>query len=125
MPVTRTVGSHLTRVKKYRPLSATGRRAYFVRHVITAGSEGNPMRALQLTEPGRLEIRDVPIPEPGPGELLIQVGASGICHSDLHVLHLPFKVRDEPLILGHEIAGTIAALGDRVEGYTTGERGIV
>ncbi|NKY33743.1 NAD(P)-dependent alcohol dehydrogenase [Nocardia speluncae] len=83
------------------------------------------MRALQLTEPGRLEIRDVPIPEPGPGELLIRVGASGICHSDLHVLHLPFKVRDEPLILGHEIAGTIAALGDRAEGHTTGERGIV
>lgn len=83
------------------------------------------MRALQLTEPGRLEIRDVPMPEPGPGELLIRVGASGICHSDLHVLHLPFKVRDEPLILGHEIAGTIAALGDRVEGHTTGERGIV
>ncbi|WP_280456748.1 NAD(P)-dependent alcohol dehydrogenase [Nocardia carnea] len=83
------------------------------------------MRALQLTEPGRLEIREVPTPEPGPGELLLRVGASGICHSDLHVLHLPFKVRDEPLILGHEIAGTIAAMGDQVEGRTHGERGIV
>lgn len=83
------------------------------------------MRALQLTEPGTLEIREVPTPEPGPGELLIRVGASGICHSDLHVLHLPVKVREDPLTLGHEIAGTIAAIGDQVAGRTTGERGVV
>lgn len=83
------------------------------------------MRALQLTEPGVLEIREVPTPEPGPGELLLRVGASGLCHSDLHVLHLPFKVREEPLTLGHEIAGTVAAVGERVSGHEPGERGVV
>ncbi|MEU4312961.1 NAD(P)-dependent alcohol dehydrogenase [Nocardia sp. NPDC024068] len=83
------------------------------------------MRALQLTEPGRLELREVPTPEPGPGQLLIRVGASGICHSDLHVLHLPFKVREEPLTLGHEIAGTVAALGPHVEGREIGDRGLI
>ncbi|MFE9580678.1 NAD(P)-dependent alcohol dehydrogenase [Nocardia sp. NPDC006044] len=83
------------------------------------------MRALQLTEPGVLELREVPIPEIGPTDLLLRVGAAGICHSDLHVLHIPFRMRDEPLTLGHEVAGTIEAVGTAVDGRVTGERGIV
>ncbi|WP_280313658.1 alcohol dehydrogenase catalytic domain-containing protein, partial [Nocardia abscessus] len=83
------------------------------------------MRALQLTEPGVLELREVPIPEIGPTDLLLRVGAAGICHSDLHVLHIPFRMREEPLTLGHEIAGTVEAVGDGVDGRRAGERGIV
>jgi len=83
------------------------------------------MRALQLTDPGVLELRKVPVPEIGPTDLLLRVGAAGICHSDLHVLHIPFKVREEPLTLGHEVAGTIEAVGGDVEGRVAGERGIV
>lgn len=83
------------------------------------------MRALQLTDPGVLELRTVPVPEIGPGELLLRVGAAGICHSDLHVLHLPFRLREQPLTLGHEIAGTIEAVGAAVEGRAVGERGVV
>ncbi|MFE7797853.1 NAD(P)-dependent alcohol dehydrogenase [Nocardia sp. NPDC057440] len=83
------------------------------------------MRALQLTDPGVLELRKVPVPEIGPTDLLLRVGAAGICHSDLHVLHIPFKMRDEPLTLGHEIAGTIEAVGSAVGGRSAGERGIV
>lgn len=83
------------------------------------------MRALQLTDPGVLELRKVPVPEIGPTDLLLRVGAAGICHSDLHVLHIPFKMRDEPLTLGHEVAGTIEAVGSAVEGRSAGERGIV
>ncbi|MFI9400860.1 NAD(P)-dependent alcohol dehydrogenase [Nocardia sp. NPDC052316] len=83
------------------------------------------MRALQLTEPGVLELREVPVPEIGPTELLLRVGAAGICHSDLHVLHIPFRMREEPLTLGHEVAGTIEAIGAEVDGRTAGERGIV
>ncbi|MEV6430699.1 NAD(P)-dependent alcohol dehydrogenase [Nocardia sp. NPDC051463] len=83
------------------------------------------MRALQLTDPGVLELRTVPVPEIGPTDLLLRVGAAGICHSDLHVLHIPFKMRDEPLTLGHEVAGTIEAVGSAVEGRSAGERGIV
>ncbi|MGW0045264.1 NAD(P)-dependent alcohol dehydrogenase [Rhodococcus sp. NPDC003348] len=83
------------------------------------------MRALQLTDPGVVEIREVPVPEIGPSDLLIRVGAAGICHSDLHLLHFPVKMREEPLTLGHEIAGTIEAVGSEVDGRHTGERGIV
>ncbi|MEZ5150585.1 NAD(P)-dependent alcohol dehydrogenase [Rhodococcus zopfii] len=83
------------------------------------------MRALQLTDPGVLEIREVPVPEIGPSDLLIRVGAAGICHSDLHLLHFPVKMREEPLTLGHEIAGTIEAVGSEVDGRHAGERGII
>ncbi|MGW6376545.1 NAD(P)-dependent alcohol dehydrogenase [Rhodococcus sp. NPDC055112] len=83
------------------------------------------MRALQLTDPGVIEIRDVPVPEIGPSDLLIRVGAAGICHSDLHLLHFPVKMREEPLTIGHEIAGTIEAVGTEVDGRQLGERGIV
>ncbi|MEU8899033.1 NAD(P)-dependent alcohol dehydrogenase [Nocardia sp. NPDC048505] len=83
------------------------------------------MRALQLTGPGTLELREVPVPEIGRTDLLLKVGAAGICHSDLHVLHLPFQLRADPLTLGHEIAGSIEAVGAEVEGRTVGERGLV
>ncbi|MEJ9080251.1 MULTISPECIES: NAD(P)-dependent alcohol dehydrogenase [Gordonia] len=83
------------------------------------------MRALQLTDPGVVEIRDVPVPDVGPSDLLIEVGAAGICHSDLHLLDFPFKMREEPLTLGHEIAGTVAAVGADVDSARIGERGIV
>ncbi|MFC7451091.1 NAD(P)-dependent alcohol dehydrogenase [Rhodococcus daqingensis] len=83
------------------------------------------MKALQLTDPGVIEIREVPVPEIGPSDLLIRVGAAGICHSDLHLLHFPVKMREEPLTLGHEIAGTIEAVGSDVDVRQVGERGIV
>lgn len=83
------------------------------------------MRALQLTDPGVVEIREVPVPQIGPSDLLIRVGAAGICHSDLHLLHFPVKMREEPLTLGHEIAGTVEAVGSEVDGRHAGERGII
>lgn len=83
------------------------------------------MRALQYTDIGHVEIREVPVPEPGPGELLIKVAAAGICHSDLHVLHFPFKVTENPLTMGHEIAGTVAALGEGVDSAAIDDRGVV
>lgn len=64
------------------------------------------MRAVQITAPGRVELRRVPVPVPGPGEVLIEVAAAGVCHSDLHLWHSP-RTRPGPLTLGHEIAGTI------------------
>ncbi|WP_429425608.1 alcohol dehydrogenase catalytic domain-containing protein [Nocardia sp. GAS34] len=83
------------------------------------------MRALQLTGPGRLEMREVPVPHIAPDELLLRVGAAGICHSDSYVLGLPFALREDPLTMGHEIAGTIEAIGPQVRGRTAGERGVV
>ncbi|PWV79235.1 propanol-preferring alcohol dehydrogenase [Nocardia neocaledoniensis] len=83
------------------------------------------MRAMQLTAPGTLELRTVPIPELGPDDLLLRVGAAGICHSDSFVLGLPYPMGDRPLTLGHEIAGTIETVGTAVADRVVGERGIV
>ncbi|MEV0332230.1 NAD(P)-dependent alcohol dehydrogenase [Nocardia sp. NPDC050717] len=83
------------------------------------------MRAMQLTAPGTLELRTVPIPELGPDDLLLRVGAAGICHSDSFVLGLPYPLGDRPLTLGHEIAGTIESVGTAVADRVAGERGLV
>ena len=84
------------------------------------------MRAFQLVEwqqpPGAARR---PVPEPGPGEVLVKVGGAGACHSDLHVMEwpagtLPYEL---PFTLGHENAGWIEALGAGVKGWEVGERG--
>jgi len=75
------------------------------------------VRAVQLVRwQAEPEIRDVAVPEPGPGEVLVQVAAAGLCHSDLHLMEwpegtLPWRL---PFTLGHETAGTVAALGPGV-----------
>ena len=65
------------------------------------------MRALVFTAPGTVEMLDVPEPDPGPGEVLVQVRAAGICGSELHGARHP-GFRQPPLIMGHEFAGTTA-----------------
>jgi threonine dehydrogenase-like Zn-dependent dehydrogenase len=62
------------------------------------------VKALVFTAPGTLELLDVPEPEPGPGEVLVQVRAAGICGSELHGARHP-GFRKPPLIMGHEFAG--------------------
>ena len=86
------------------------------------------MRAVQLVEwQAEPELRDVPVPEPGPGEVLLKITAAGLCHSDLHIMEwpegtLPWSV---PFTLGHEAAGTVAALGSGVGGLEIGEPVVV
>ena len=67
-----------------------------------------------------LAFEDVRIDEPGPGEVLLRTVASGICHSDLHVIegHLPVP---PPCILGHEPAGVVEAVGEGVTGFAPGD----
>jgi alcohol dehydrogenase, propanol-preferring len=68
-------------------------------------------------------LRDVPRPEPGPGEVLVKVDAAGLCHSDVHMIEAPpgvFPV-ELPFTLGHETAGTVAALGAGVSGVAEGQ----
>jgi propanol-preferring alcohol dehydrogenase len=80
------------------------------------------MRAVRMTAPGTLELLDVPVPEAGPGEVLLRVGAVGACHSDLHILHAPEGMFPVPVTLGHEIAGTVESVGGGVSGWSPGDR---
>ncbi|MFE2957275.1 NAD(P)-dependent alcohol dehydrogenase [Nocardia tengchongensis] len=83
------------------------------------------MRALQWTGPEKVQINDIPVPDIGPTDLLIKVGAAGVCHSDLTLVNFPIQLREDPLTLGHEIAGTIEAIGSDVNGREIGERGVI
>ena len=70
-----------------------------------------------------LSIEEVPAPAPGPGEVLVKVAACGLCHTDLHYIdHGTPTFKKPPLILGHEIAGTVAGLGPGAEGFQEGDR---
>jgi L-iditol 2-dehydrogenase len=80
------------------------------------------MRALLLTKYRSLEIAEVPTPSPGPDEVLVQVAACGICGSDVHGYDGSSGRRIPPLVMGHEAAGTIAALGKDVKNFSEGDR---
>jgi D-arabinose 1-dehydrogenase-like Zn-dependent alcohol dehydrogenase len=70
----------------------------------------------------RLEMRDVPVVEPGPGQVRIKIEASGICHSDAITVYNVFPNIPFPRVPGHEIAGRIDALGPQTPGWSVGER---
>ena len=80
------------------------------------------MKAAVLREINRpLEIEEVAIANPGPREVLIRTGATGVCHSDLHFVEGLYTY-PLPLILGHEAAGTIEAVGELVDYVRPGDR---
>ncbi len=81
------------------------------------------MRAMVLEEPGRpLQLREVAVPEPGADDVLIKVRACGVCRTDLHVFDGELPDPKLPLILGHEIVGTVAGVGSQVTSFRKGER---
>lgn len=85
------------------------------------------MKAAVLRDFGLpLELADVPIPEPGRNELLIKVEACGVCHSDLHLAEGDWDLLRPhtrlPVILGHEVAGTVVQLGPETSGFSPGDR---
>lgn len=70
-------------------------------------------------------VEDVPIPEPGPGEVLVKVAFCGICHSDLSLINGTFPAQRPVVTQGHEASGTIAKLGPGVDGWSVGDRVVV
>ncbi|HYK38509.1 MAG TPA: galactitol-1-phosphate 5-dehydrogenase [Candidatus Eremiobacteraceae bacterium] len=80
------------------------------------------MKALLLSSYKNLELADLPAPSPAPDEVLIQVAACGICGSDVHGYDGSSGRRVPPIVMGHEAAGIIAALGSSVKNFTVGDR---
>jgi propanol-preferring alcohol dehydrogenase len=81
------------------------------------------MRAMVLESAGQpLVLRDMPVPEPAAGQVLVKVEACGVCRTDLHVLDGDLTEPKLPLVLGHEIVGTVAALGEGVSDPAVGRR---
>jgi S-(hydroxymethyl)glutathione dehydrogenase/alcohol dehydrogenase len=79
-------------------------------------------RAALFRAPGRaLELRDVELEEPGPGDVLVRMAATGICGSDLHLVRGEWT-RPTPMVLGHEGAGVVEAAGADVRGLEPGDR---
>jgi len=83
---------------------------------------GETMKALVLAEYGRLVYEDMPRPKPGPGDVLVEVKACGICGSDVHGLDGSTGRRRPPVIMGHEASGVVAEVGAGVSGWKVGDR---
>src|SRR5437764_2848243 len=81
------------------------------------------MRAMVLDAPGHpLHEADLPQPVPGPEQVLLRVHACGVCRTDLHVVDGELPEPKLPLVPGHEIVGTVADQGERVERFALGQR---
>ena len=80
------------------------------------------MKALLLSEYKYLAVAELPTPTPAAGEVLIRVAACGICGSDVHGYDGSSGRRIPPIVMGHEAAGVVAAVGEGVTLYQVGDR---
>lgn len=81
------------------------------------------MRAMVFTRPGEpLQLRELPVPEPAAGQLLLRVKACGICRTDLHVVDGELDEPSLPLIPGHQIVAEVVSAGAGVTGFSRGQR---
>ena len=79
------------------------------------------MKASLILQPNHIETREVPLPEPGAGEVLVKVMASGICGTDIHIFRGEY-LGSYPVIPGHEFAGVIEKIGAAVTRFQVGDR---
>jgi alcohol dehydrogenase, propanol-preferring len=85
------------------------------------------MRAMVLEQPAAVESaplqpREIPDPEPGPGEIRVRVHCCGLCHTDLHTVEGELSLPKLPIIPGHQIVGSVSDLGAGVKNFRSGER---
>jgi S-(hydroxymethyl)mycothiol dehydrogenase len=79
-------------------------------------------RGAVLTANGRLAVAELELDPPGPGEALVRIEASGVCHTDLHIMRTGGWRQQPPILLGHEGAGVVEAVGEGVEHVAAGDR---
>lgn len=81
------------------------------------------MKAMILEQQRKpLEMKEVPVPKPGPDQVLIKVHACGVCRTDLHVVDGDLPAPKSHLIPGHEIVGSVVTMGDKVTKFKSGDR---
>jgi propanol-preferring alcohol dehydrogenase len=69
-----------------------------------------------------LELVDLPLPEPGPGQIRLDVNVCGICHTDLHTVEGDLELPKLPIVPGHQVVGTVGARGEGADRYKVGDR---
>lgn len=80
------------------------------------------MRAVVIEKPGVVRVDDVPEPEAGPADVIVQVGACGLCGTDIHIIDGEFPPTTYPIIPGHEFGGEVIAVGAEVRDWKVGDR---
>ena len=75
-----------------------------------------------MTEPGKITFREIPVPEPGPDQVLVKIKKIGICGSDIHVFHGSHPYTSYPVTQGHEVSGRIEAVGEYVRDLKAGQK---
>lgn len=79
-------------------------------------------RGVVLSAPGAVVLEDIHLDEPGPGEVVVRIEATGVCHTDMHVIEEDGWGHELPVLLGHEGAGFVEAVGDGVDALAEGDR---
>ena len=80
------------------------------------------MKAAVYMGPGRIEVKEVETPRPGPGEILLRMRAAAVCGTDARIYRRGQANVVPPAITGHEICGEIAEVGAGLDGYEPGQR---
>ncbi|MDA8409907.1 MAG: alcohol dehydrogenase catalytic domain-containing protein [Treponema sp.] len=79
------------------------------------------MKQAVMTAPGIITFQDVPVPEPGPAQLLLRIRRIGVCGSDIHVNHGLHPYTKYPVVQGHEVSATVERTGQGVSGFDPGD----
>ncbi|RMD92253.1 MAG: zinc-binding dehydrogenase [Alphaproteobacteria bacterium] len=83
------------------------------------------MKAIRFPEKDRVEVADLPDPVAGPGDVVVRVRASGLCHTDLDVMHSNYGPSAFPVVPGHEYAGEVISIGAGVTNVAVGDRVVI
>jgi L-iditol 2-dehydrogenase len=80
------------------------------------------MKQATMTAPGQIEIRQAPVPSPGPQQVLLKIQRIGVCGSDIHVYHGKHPYTSYPVVQGHEFSALVAAVGPGVQNIAVGDK---